>query len=158
MNLYEVYGTKNKCKMRKNLIHLVCIVFCFISFQSLSYAQFGGFAGGWTAKDQKELEEKKKAEKAQQEAMRLQAREEQRVDKYDRTLTVVLPILVALAIVGFTIASLNKKKATNIQITQTNEQKDDIQGKLRHLRQLHSDGLISDDDFNKKKNELLDRL
>lgn len=144
--------------MRKKLIHLVCIVFCFISFQSLSYAQVGGVAGGWGEKQQKELEEKKKAEKAQQEAMRLQAREEQRVDKYDRTLTVVLPILVALAIVGFTIASLNKKKATNIQITQTNEQKDDIQGKLRHLRQLHSDGLISDDDFNKKKNELLDRI
>ena len=100
-------------------------------------------------------EEHRKLEEEQQ---RRQDREEKRVDKYDRTLTVILPILIALAIVAFAYASTNKKKATMIEINQTNGHEDDIQSKLRQLKQLHSDGLISDAEFNKKKAELLDRL
>lgn len=148
-----------KCLLLSIILFTLCGNSAFAQWGGPIQRGYGPTKEQMEAKKQREREEEKrrqeeeKRRQEEEEARRLKMRE----DKYDRTLTITIPVLVALAILGIVIASI-KKKGTSIAITQTNEQKEDIQSKLRHLNNLYAEGLITENEFKKKKAELLDKL
>lgn len=152
-------------KTKVLLTATLCSLLCFSSYAT---APGGGFAVQNEVQKAQEEQKRKEEEKAQQarqkEQKRLQEREERREDNYDRTINVVLPVLLALAIIGVVVVSMTKKKSIievskpQNEVNQTEGKKGGIQDKLVQLKKLYTDGLISEEDYNSKKAKLLDEM
>ena len=81
---------------------------------------------------------------------------EKRANRIERTITIVIPSLIAAGILAYFIVNYKRKKFNNQSIS--SDLDIDLHMKLQKLNQYYSEGLISKEDFEKTKLDLLKRV